>query len=108
MLARFVGIENYETAGGIVRRDLFDSEHARYIGDAALLERLASDKLETIAVLVRDEEWGWVETRLELSSQALRQFTPADFDLRKPAAAERAALAEFAKRSQELAKQGAD
>jgi ParB family transcriptional regulator, chromosome partitioning protein len=40
-MARFVGIEAYEAAGGIVKRDLFDSEQSRFLGDPALLQRLA-------------------------------------------------------------------
>jgi ParB family chromosome partitioning protein len=105
-LVRFVGIESYEAAGGVVRRDLFDSEQSRFIADPPLLERLAAEKLEAIAVLVRDESWGWVEVRLELTSQALRQFTPADFDLRKPTTEERTALTELTRRARELKKEG--
>ena len=48
-LARFVGVEAYEAAGGVVRRDLFDSEHSRFLADPALLQRLATDQLEAVA-----------------------------------------------------------
>lgn len=45
-LARFVGIEAFEQAGGVVTRDLFSDSGAGYIADGALLERLAMAKLE--------------------------------------------------------------
>lgn len=52
---RFVGIEAYEAAGGVVRRDLFDDAQSRFLSDAALVQRLATDKLETLAEAVRAE-----------------------------------------------------
>jgi ParB family chromosome partitioning protein len=75
-LVRFVGIEAYEAAGGVVRRDLFDDEQSRFLSDPALLERLATEKLEALAGTVREEGWKWVEARLSVDSQALRQFAP--------------------------------
>ncbi|MBN8493153.1 MAG: ParB N-terminal domain-containing protein [Burkholderiales bacterium] len=101
-LARFVGIETYEAAGGVFSRDLFDSEHSRFLADPALLQRLALEKLETTVTAVRDEGWAWVEARLEVDALALRQFARADYDLRKPTADEREELAELARRSREL------
>src|SRR5439155_7413191 len=53
-LARLVGIEAYEAAGGAVRRDLF-SDEGGYLQDVALLNRLASEKLEAAAEAVRAE-----------------------------------------------------
>lgn len=104
-LVRFVGIESYELAGGAVKRDLFDTEQGRFVCDPALLQRLASEKLEAIAETVRGEGWGWVEARLNVDQQALRQLTPADCDLRKPDVGERRELSELAQRSRELARQ---
>lgn len=47
--ARFVGEEAYATAGGRIERDLFsDEDGARWL-DIALLERLATEKLEALA-----------------------------------------------------------
>lgn len=104
-LARFVGIEAYEAAGGVVKRDLFDSEHSRFLADPALLQRLALEKLEATVTAVREEGWRWVESSLDLDSFALRQFTRADYDLRKPTADERKDLAELDRRSGELERQ---
>ncbi|MFO1219661.1 MAG: ParB/Srx family N-terminal domain-containing protein [Burkholderiaceae bacterium] len=101
-LVRFVGIEAYESAGGIVRRDLFDDEQGRFLSDPDLLTRLASDKLDRIAASVREEGWGWVEARIELDSMALRQFAPCEHTLRKPTADEMAELAALAQREAEL------
>jgi len=59
--ARFVGVDEYAQAGGNVRRDLFEDEC--YFDDIELLNRLAEEKLEEQAVLLR-AKWAWVETRL--------------------------------------------
>ncbi|MCY1390866.1 PRTRC system ParB family protein [compost metagenome] len=60
-VAKFVGIEDYEQAGGTVRRDLFSSEDEAYITDLALLEKLACEKLEPKAEALRTEGWKWVD-----------------------------------------------
>ena len=45
-LARFVGVDAYEVAGGGIRRDLFaDEQKGVFLTDAALLEKLARDRL---------------------------------------------------------------
>jgi ParB family chromosome partitioning protein len=104
-LVRFVGIEAYEAAGGVVRRDLFDDEQSRFLSDPALLERLAAEKLEALAGAVRDEGWKWVEARLSVDSQALRQFAPCGHINRKPTAAEQEELDALARRAAELEQQ---
>ena len=101
-LVRFVGVEAYEAAGGVVRRDLFDDEQGRFLSDPELLTRLASEKLEGVTASVRDEGWSWVEARLELDSHGLRQFTPSEHTVRKPNEDEKAELAELASREAEL------
>jgi len=58
---RFVGIDAYIAAGGTVRQDLFDDEDRCYLQDAALLDRLASEKLSGLADGVSAEGWSWVE-----------------------------------------------
>ena len=104
-LVRFVGIEAYEAAGGVVRRDLFDDEQSRFLSDPALLERLAVHKLEALAGAVRDEGWKWVEARLSVDSQALRQFAPCAHANRQPAAAEQEELDALDRRAAELDQQ---
>ena len=45
-LGLFVGIEAYEAAGGRVTRDLFSGDDDGFMDDAALVNRLAIEKLE--------------------------------------------------------------
>ena len=73
-LARLVGIEAYEAAGGPVRRDLFSDESGGYLQDVALLNRLASEKLEAAAEAVRAEGWSWVDVVLRGVSVDLYRF----------------------------------
>lgn len=61
-VARFVGLEAYEQAGGGVRRDLFaDEQNGIFLTDSALLDALARDKLAPLAEQVRAEGWAWVD-----------------------------------------------
>ena len=68
-LAKFVGIEAYEKAGGGILRDLFDEKSEGWLTDFALLNRLAAEKLEQAAAPVRTEGWKWIETAPELDWQ---------------------------------------
>ena len=77
-MVRFLGIDAYEAAGGVVRRDLFDDEQSRLLSDSALLQRLAGAKLEALTGALREEGWAWVEARVEAHSHTLRQFPPCD------------------------------
>ena len=104
-LVRFVGVEAYEAAGGVVRRDLFDDEQSRFLSDPALLQRLATAKLNALAAQVRDQGWAWVETRIEVDSHALRQFAPCDHVLREPTLQEQEELGALSRRSDELDRQ---
>jgi len=63
--ARFVGIETYEAAGGVVLRDLFDDDQGGWFQDAALLDRLATEKLTAAAETLRSEGWKWIEVAVE-------------------------------------------
>jgi len=104
-LVRFVGVEAYEAAGGVVRRDLFDDEQSRFLSDPALLQRLASEKLNALGAQVREQGWGWVEARIEVESHALRQFAPCDHVLREPTQEEQEELGALSRRSDELDRQ---
>ncbi|WP_454872101.1 ParB/RepB/Spo0J family partition protein [Paraburkholderia xenovorans] len=74
-LVRFVGVADYEAAGGYVRRDLFsDDENAGYIADAELLQKLVAQKLDAAAEEVRAEGWGWIETRVERDFLELNRY----------------------------------
>ena len=58
--ARFVGIEAYEAAGGIVMRDLFDDDNGGWLQDPGLLDRLVTEKLKTAATEIAAEGWKWI------------------------------------------------
>ena len=59
--AQFIGVEAYEESGGIVLRDLFESDDGGWLQDPALLDRLVAGKLEREAEAVRAEGWKWIE-----------------------------------------------
>jgi ParB family chromosome partitioning protein len=101
-LVRFVGIDAYEAAGGVVGRDLFDDEQSRFLSDAALLERLATEKLEALAASVRAEGWKWVEARLTDDPQGLRRFAHCGHVNRQLTALERGELQALDHRAAEL------
>lgn len=61
--ALFVGVADYEAAGGKVRRDLFSERGDVYLSDAALLDSLVVKRLEREAETLRAEGWSWVEAR---------------------------------------------
>lgn len=62
-LARFVGLETYEAAGGRVVRDLFEDEVA-FLEDGELLQRLAAERIEEMRETLAAEGWAWVEAQL--------------------------------------------
>ncbi len=66
-LARFVGLEVYEAAGGTVLRDLFNAESSTFLTDQPLLTKLAMGALEQAVEPLKAEGWGWVQTSLEAS-----------------------------------------
>lgn len=86
-LARFVGVESYEAAGGFVRRDLFaDDNQGVYLADSALLHRLAQTQLDGLADAVRREGWAWVDAVPALTSAELHLFQRAPMQSRLPSA----------------------
>lgn len=62
-LARYVGLEAYEAAGGRIVRDLFENDVA-FLEDGELLQRLAGERIEEMRERLSDEGWGWVEAQL--------------------------------------------
>jgi ParB/RepB/Spo0J family partition protein len=62
-LARFVGIEAYEAAGGVVRRDLFE-EDLVFLDSPDILNTLATTKLEALREPLLAEGWGWVNVNI--------------------------------------------
>jgi ParB family transcriptional regulator, chromosome partitioning protein len=102
-LARFVGMEAYEAAGGGVRRDLFsDDARGVFLTDAALLETLARDRLASTAEAVRAEGWAWVETVPRTTSAELHSFQRARRDRRTPNKGEAKRIAKLQARQQAI------
>lgn len=89
-LARFVGMDAYEGAGGHVERDLFSDTGNGYMSDAELLERLANDRLAAELERVRAEGWSWAEVRPDFYETY--NFNQAESTTRKPTAKERARI----------------
>lgn len=84
-VARFVGLEAYEQAGGGVRRDLFaDEQSGIFLTDSALLDALARDKLAPTVEQVRAEGWAWVDAAPRATSSDLYQFQRARSTRREP------------------------
>ena len=103
-LVRFVGLDSYEAAGGGVRRDLFAEDDAGvYLTDAALLERLAQDKLAGIAATVRAEGWAWVDATPGVTHADLHAFQRAPKERREPNKREAARIEKLQTKMQELA-----
>jgi len=59
--ARFVGLAEYEAAGGVALRDLFANDDGGWLQNAPLLDKLAAEKLERETEAVRAEGWKWIE-----------------------------------------------
>ena len=98
--AVFVGIDAYEAAGGIVLRDLFQSDDGGWLQDAALLDRLVAEKLKSETETIAAEGWKWIEVAVNLPFDAARGLhqisgTPLDLTAEEQATIE-ALKAEFA------------
>lgn len=86
-LARFVGVEAYEAAGGAMVRDLFEPEIV-FFDNGELLQRLAAEKADAMRDELAKEGWGWVEVQLghgqvegcagERLHPTSRKLTPAE------------------------------
>jgi ParB family chromosome partitioning protein len=63
--AVFVGLDAYEAAGGVVLRDLFQSDDGGWLEDVALLDGLFAEKLKIEAEKIAAEGWKWIEVALD-------------------------------------------
>ncbi len=74
-LARYVGVDAYEAAGGPVLRDLFADEYENgvWLEDPALLMQLALDRLQVGANELATR-WKWAEARLDVDWSHLARF----------------------------------
>jgi ParB family chromosome partitioning protein len=82
--ARFVGLESYEAAGGVVLRDLFEEDNGGWLEDVALLDRLATEKLASEAQKIAEEGWKWIEVAVDFRyghTSQLRQLAGVTLEL---------------------------
>lgn len=102
-IVKFVGVEAFEQAGGIVERDLFSTNGGGYIADLALLEKLALDKLQPEADKLRAQGFAWVDVKLSLTRGDLDQYATARWTKREATTEEAATLAALEKQQEEVA-----
>ena len=103
-VARFVGIETYEAAGGAITRDLFaqEDDHGIWFDDPALLNKLAMQKLQDTADEL-DTRWKWAEAALEADWSATARFGRIRPEPAEPTDEERAELQRLSARHDEFA-----
>ena len=102
-VARYVTLAAYEKAGGALRRDLFcDDDKKAYLLDAALLDRLASEKLERKAKQIAAQGWKWVEVRARYSFDEFVSYGELRKSRREPSEEEAAAIERIELRIAEL------
>ncbi|ABB75754.1 ParB/RepB/Spo0J family partition protein [Nitrosospira multiformis] len=91
-LARFVGVEEYEAAGGVIRRDLFGEEDDGYMQDAELLESLALEKLNQAVEPLKEKGYAWVQVRTTFDYSDRAEFSQMRIVRREPTSAEQARM----------------
>ena len=103
-IARFVGTEAYEGAGGKVDRDLFAEEDERgiWFDDPDLLNKLAMDSLRAAAREL-ETRWKWAEARLDVDWSATAAFGRVRPQPAEPTDEEKAEIERLRTRNDELA-----
>lgn len=93
--AVFVGIDAYEAAGGVVLRDLFESDDGGWLQDVGLLDRLVAEKLKTVADEIAGAGWKWVDAAVSIPygvTHGLRRVSGTVLDMTEEEQATRDAL----------------
>ena len=103
-MARFVGVDAYEAAGGAVLRDLFADEHENgvWLEDPKLLAELAQQKLDLAATELATR-WKWAEAVPEVDWSATARFGRIHPEPGEPTDAETAEMERLRTRHDELA-----
>ena len=103
-IARFVGIEAYEAAGGRIDRDLFAEEDERgiWFDDPNLLNKLTMDSLQAAAREL-ETRWKWAEARLDVDWSATAAFGRVRPQPAEPTDEEKAEIERLRTRNDELA-----
>ncbi len=103
-VARFVGVEAYEAAGGTLTRDLFAGEDGSgtWFDNPALLNELATEKLHAAAEGLK-ARWKWVEAVLDTDWSAIAGFGRISPEPAAPTEEEKAERESLRVRQDELA-----
>ena len=103
-IARFVGIEAYEAAGGKIDRDLFAEEDERgiWFDNPDLLNKLAMDSLQ-VAARELETRWKWADARLDMDWSATASFGRVRPQPAEPTDVEKAEIERLGTRNDELA-----
>ncbi|ALX44523.1 ParB/RepB/Spo0J family partition protein (plasmid) [Burkholderia humptydooensis] len=104
-VAKFVGVEAFEAAGGAVRRDLFSATEDAWYRDHALMLRIATEQLEAIGAPVLAEGWAWVKALPECHHVTRSQFAPLMARRAEPCDEAAKELVEIEQRLAEIATQ---
>jgi ParB family transcriptional regulator, chromosome partitioning protein len=82
--AQFVGLGDYEAAGGTILHDLFEEDGGGWFQDVALLDRLVTERLAAEAEKIAAEGWKWIEVAVDFRyghAQHLRRLGGVEFEL---------------------------
>ncbi|MGO9959467.1 MAG: ParB/RepB/Spo0J family partition protein [Solirubrobacteraceae bacterium] len=93
--AKFIGLDAYEEAGGIILHDLFQGDDGGWLQNVALVDRLVAERLEREVEAVRAEGWKWIEIAPEFAyghTYDLRQLRGEEIPLTAEEEATREAL----------------
>ena len=103
-IARSVGVEAYEAAGGKIDRDLFAEEDERgiWFDDPDLLNKLAMDSLQ-VAARELETRWKWAEARLDVDWSATATFGRVRPQPAEPTDEEKAEIERLRTRNGQLA-----
>lgn len=105
-VALYVTLKAYEKAGGALRRDLFsDDAKKAYLLDLALLDRLATEKLQRKARQIAAEGWKWTEVRVRYAYDEFVKFGEIRKSRRVPSEQEASDLASLHARQATLHEQ---
>ena len=103
-MARFVGVDAYEAAGGPVLRDLFADEYENgvWLEDPKLLTELATQRLATAAAELATR-WKWAEAMVEVDWSATARYGRIRPQPSEPTDAEKVEIERLRTRHDEIA-----
>lgn len=106
---KLVTLDAYVAAGGTVSHDLFsDDEDFVFIDNVALLDKLATEKLNAVVAGLKESGWNWAEYRKEFDYAARQTFIELDEDGAEPTPAQEAERERLEKLSDELSERWDD